>query len=590
LARERFVDSGEMADSPVQPFPRQTSTNEPLLLPRPRKIERRAGICSFDRSKISSRIDPAVGQPQGYRLVLSADGIDLTSHDAAGMFYGHQTLSQLHTQYGSEMPCLWIEDWPDFAARGVMLDISRDKVPTMATLVSLIDKLATWKINQIQLYTEHTFAYRNHPEVWAMASPLTAAEIQALGAYCRERFIDLVPNQNSFGHMERWLKHPRYLPLAEAPLGAQTPWGFFWEGPFSLCPTDPRSLELLAELYAELLPNFSSRLFNVGCDETFDVGLGRSAEQCQKHGTTRVYLDFLKQVHALAKGHGRTMMFWGDIIKKHPELIGELEGAIGLIWGYEADSPFGDESAAFERAGVPFYVCPGTSSWCSIAGRTDNMLANAKSAASNGLRHGAIGYLMTDWGDHGHLQYLPVSYAGFAAGAACSWCHASNAELDLVSLLDLHAFGDQAGVIGKLACDLGNVYQTSGKQIPNASSLFRILVPPPTPKVPAAGMTASELEAARAAIDAAMARLSQSRMAVPDAALIEAEFRNAAAMLRLACDLGEAEISGQTSAANSEFSRSLASIIEEHRRLWLARNREGGLDDSAARLLALDAR
>ena len=53
-----------------------------------------------------------------------------------------------------------ITDWPDYPQRGVMLDISRDKVPSMETLYQLIDLLASWKINQLQLYTEHTFAYR----------------------------------------------------------------------------------------------------------------------------------------------------------------------------------------------------------------------------------------------------------------------------------------------------------------------------------------------------------------------------------------------------------------------------------------------
>jgi hypothetical protein len=385
--------------------------------------------------------------------------------------------------------------------------------------------------------------------------------------------------------MERWLKHPRYLPLAEAPGGADTPWGFFWEGPFSLCPTDSRSIALLKELYAELLPHFSSRLFNVGCDETFDIGKGRSAEQCQQKGTTRVYLDFVRQVHALVKEHGRTMMFWGDIIKEHPELIGELDGAIGLVWGYEADSPFDKECGAFARAGVPFYVCPGTSSWCSIAGRTANMIANAESAARAGLAHGAAGYLMTDWGDHGHLQYLPISYAGFAAGAACSWCIESNSQLPLAGALDLHAFGERAGVMGKLACDLGNVYKATALPISNASSLFRILVPPKTPKIPAAGMTAQALASAELAIDEAIAPLEHARMTVADSALIAAEFRNAAAMLHYACNLGQRELG-----IKKQNDDTLGGIIEEHRRLWLARNRPGGLSDSARRLEVLAAR
>jgi hypothetical protein len=39
--------------------------------------------------------------------------------------------------------------------------------------------------------------------------------------------------------MERWLRHDRYRPLAEVTDGADTPWGYRWKGPFSLCPTEP---------------------------------------------------------------------------------------------------------------------------------------------------------------------------------------------------------------------------------------------------------------------------------------------------------------------------------------------------------------
>ena len=242
------------------------------LLPTPRNVTVGAGFQSESQWRISYLTDIEIIHDQGYRLSVTDGGITITSRTPAAAFYAEQTLKQLRRQYPDKLPYVEIEDWPDFSARGVMLDISRDKVPTMTTLFGLIDLLAEWKINQLQLYIEHTFAYSQHRTVWEHASPMTADEIRELDQYCRERFIDLVPNQNSFGHMERWLRHSEYAHLAEAIDGAETPWGFRWEGPFSLCPTDPKSLKLLEGLYAELLPNFTSRFFNVGCDETFDIG------------------------------------------------------------------------------------------------------------------------------------------------------------------------------------------------------------------------------------------------------------------------------------------------------------------------------
>ena len=467
-----------------------------------------------------------------------------------------------------------IEDSPDFLVRGVMLDISRDKVPTMATLRGLVDLLSSWKINQLQLYTEHTFAYRKHRVVWKDASPMTAEEIVELDAYCRERFVELVPNQNSFGHMERWLKHEPYRKLAEVTDGADTPWGFRWKGPFSLSPTDPRSIEFLDKLYDELLPNFSSGLFNVGCDETFDIGQGRSRASVEERGKTVVYLDFLKQVHELVIRRGRTMMFWGDIILHEPEMIGQLPRPIvALDWGYEADHPFAAETLAFARSQIPFYVCPGTSSWLSIAGRTDNMLANQLSAAEHGLANGAIGFLNTDWGDHGHLQYLPVSYAGFAAGAAYSWCLASNRNMNLAAALDAYALPG----LGQFACELGNVYQAVGKLVKNSSALFRILVPSSAHTDPMEGITMEGLEHAEAAI----AALPQVR----SASLEADEFANAAAMLRHACRRGMWKLAASRRSANA-LEKELRPIIAEHHRLWLARNRLGGFSDSVGRLEA----
>ena len=76
------------------------------------------------------------------------------------------TFRQLSRQYGRNLPCLKIHDWPDFARRGVMLDISRGRVPKLETLLKLASRLADFKINELQLYTEHTFAYRDHQSVW----------------------------------------------------------------------------------------------------------------------------------------------------------------------------------------------------------------------------------------------------------------------------------------------------------------------------------------------------------------------------------------------------------------------------------------
>jgi hexosaminidase len=528
--------------------------------------------------------------PQGYALSFLPDGLTVRAADPAGLFYGVCTLIQIIEQSAPELPALQITDWPDFAARGVMLDISRDRVWTMSTLYGLVDLLAGWKVNQLQLYTEHTFAYTQHPEVWAFASPMTAEEIRELDAYCRARFVELVPNQNSFGHMHRWLTHARYAPLAETHDWFETPWGMRMQGPFSLAPVDPGSLDLVRGLYDELLPNFSSRQFNVGCDETIDLGQGRSRAAVAAAAPGRVYLDFLLEIYRAVTERGRTMQFWGDIIIHHPELIAELpKDVVALEWGYEANHPFDAHAAEFSASGLSFYVCPGTSSWNSIAGRTANALGNLAAAAEAGLLHGATGYLNTDWGDNGHWQTLPMSYVGFAAGAAYSWAYAANCKLDVARAVSVHALGDPSGSLGQAAYDLGNVYRAVGYEPHNASALFWTLQRPLADvarwaaETAGGQVTAAGYERAWAAADAALKVAARGQSTRADEALLRRELELAGHMLGHAARRGQLALGAPVS-GKDVLADDLAEIATEYRSLWRVRSRPGGLRDSVARL------
>jgi hexosaminidase len=546
-----------------------------------------------------SIIPHSISHPQGYEVTVTTERIHVVAATAAGAFYAVQTLKQLLQQHGRRLPALRCRDWPDFANRGFLLDISRDKVPTMATLYELVDLLAAWKINQLQLYTEHTFAYRNHPTVWKEASPLTGAEIVALDAYCRRRFVELVPNQNSFGHMRRWLIHDAYRPLAECPDGCNTVWGYFDE-PFTLCPGDPGSLGLVRSLYNELLPHFSSRQFNVGCDETVDLGRGRSQADVAARGEGPVYLDFLLQIHREVKARGFTMQFWGDVMMNHPELVPSLpRDLIALEWGYEADHPFDEHGAIFAASGIPFYVCPGTSTWNAIAGRSHNGLANLRNAAVNGRKHGATGYLNTNWGDNGHWEPLPVSYLGLAGGAAYGWAFEANETLDLAEAVSVHAFRDATGVMGRLAYDLGNAYLETGYDTFNGTIFFSILQSEPEQVVSrlAAGpdrpSQATDLEAhwqdVLVHIEAVTAPLAgEPTMERPDASLVQREFRWVSQMLRHACRRAIWLLGRHHDREDDNLRRQLLAecdtLLAEHDAIWHARNRPGGFQDSQARL------
>ena len=549
------------------------------------------------------RLDPASAvagtavDAETYRLEIAPDGARLSAAAEPGLFYAVQTFLQWLAVHPpaepgapADLPGVAVEDGPGLRHRGLLLDVSRNRVPTLDSLFRLVDFMAGLKLNQLQLYTEHTFAYRGHEVVWRQASPLTADDVRRLDAHCRRRCVELVPNQNSFGHLHRWLRHEPYRRLAEVPEGLPHPFGDEPE-PFSLCPVDPGAIDFLGDLYGQLLPQFSSGQLNVGCDETFDLGKGRSAEACRERGTGRVYLEFLRRLHALAAGHGRRIQFWGDILAGKPELLdGVPADAVALEWGYEAGHPFAERAAALAAAGLEFYLCPGTSSWNSFAGRLDNALANLSEAALAAAEHGASGYLITDWGDFGHLQPPPVSWPPLVAGAAFAWNPETAADpgaLPLSEMVDRFAGEGLGRGTGEVLTALGNVYRQTGVTPMNASVLFRLIA---FPRRELGELTRAGLARAEAAVAAAGDRLTGLASGGDAARLVRRELGWVAGMLRLACRLGTArldaggEIETLPRAARRDLGRELSRRIEELDPLWLARSRPGGLDDSRARL------
>ncbi|HEY3298052.1 MAG TPA: family 20 glycosylhydrolase, partial [Armatimonadota bacterium] len=446
------------------------------------------------------------------------------------------------------------------------------------TLYHMVDLFSEWKMNQIQLYTEHTFAYLAHPTVWKTASPMTGEEIMALDAYCRSKFIELVPNQNSFGHMGRWLEHEKYTSMAEAPKGCDTEWGF--RAAFSLCPVDKRSIPFLRGLFDELLPHFTSSMFNAGCDETIDLGCGRSKKACEERGKGRVYLEFVQQIQRMVEEREKTMQFWGDIIVKHPELIPELPAnMIALEWGYEYDHPFAEHGALFQESGVPFYVSPGTSTWNTLSGKTDNAVENIANAAKNGLKNGSIGLLNTDWGDNGHWQPLSVSYLGFLAGAMASWNAAADLKGRIAQSLSLHAFGDSTGAAGQAFHDLGNLYKAFSKRTINSAVPWHVLFRP-TNESTVEDVKTEEFDEMSKLLSAAAEIFAGEKMTAKDAGIVRQEFDHLAKMLAVSAETGKEILQG---GKPKNFNAKASVIKRRHERVWLLRNRSGGLSDSLAR-------
>jgi hypothetical protein len=354
-----------------------------------------------------SERDPS--EPEGYALRVTPDTVRITASTEAGLFYGVQTLRQLVRTQGARLHAMTIDDRPVLAHRGVMLDVSRGKIPTLATLFSLVDGLAAHKYNQLQLYVEHTFQFASHPDIGDGVEPITSDDILALDAYCRARHVELVANLQSFGHQRHMLSMSRYSHLDEV--------GWRW----SLTPAREETYALLDELYADFLPAFTSEWLNVDCDETWDLGTGQSKTLAERLGKGRLYLQHILSLRELAAKHGRRIMVWADVLHHHPELVPELpEDVLLLDWEYAALEHY-PTTAALAKAGRTFWVCPGTSTWNSFFPRLDGALANIRQFVRDGLDAGATGMLLTDWGDYGHYQPLSLSWYPYLFGAATAW-------------------------------------------------------------------------------------------------------------------------------------------------------------------------
>jgi hexosaminidase len=547
------------------------------LLPVPRTVELTAEL--VENRPPSTLLDPSL-PAQGYTLLIGPDAVELVGADEAGLFYGAATLTQLARLHGGRLPSGTVRDHPDLAVRGVMVDISRDKVPTADSLKALIDRLASLKVNQVQLYSEHTFAYENHGLVHGSASPLDADEIRELDAYCRARHVELVPNQNCLGHMNRWLAHEPYRQLAIEPDGFTDPYGITRQ-PMTLDPTNPGSLVLVRELLAELLPLFTSQRVHVGLDEAWEL----------PHTRIDDFLAWVRTLRALPELAGREMLMWGDMITGRSDLVAQLPEDVTVCeWGYDDWYPFDERCAVLAEAGVPFWVAPGTSSWMSILGRATNARTTCRRAAEAAMTHGATGYLNTDWGDNGHLQQPVVSEPGLAYGAAVSWCLAANADLDLHAALSAHVFMDPTGALADAVLALGDLHLAVTPQFPNMSALVMNLYYPQLPvgRSLTKGLTAAEVDGVEARLDEARALVARAKPERVDAArlvdevvfsidLVSLLMRDLQA--RLAVD---GHIGSVAQEQREALARDLDQVVDRYRSLWLQRNRPGGLEDSVA--------
>ena len=444
-----FQDSGFEILLPVSPIPLSPTSGASANL-------------VFSKKKL--------GHEDAYKIECRNNGIKITAFKARGALYALYTLKQIFDLSNGKIPCFEINDRPVLSRRGFMLDVSRCKVPTMESIFGLIDLLSQLRYSEFQLYIEHTFAFSAHSCVWQDSSPLTGLEIQQIDQYCKARFIELVPNLNSFGHFERWLRHEPYKKLAECPDGFQRDEPFMVRDHGSVLKPNRESLRFIDSLYEEYLPHFSSSKFNVGLDEPWELGQGWSKAQVETKGKHEIYLKHLEGILELVEKRGKRMEFWADVLLEKPQNAQRLpSNASPIIWGYEADHPFAEQARTISACGLQYSLAPGTANWRSFSGRWHTARNNLKSACKNARKYGAEGILLTTWGDCGNHQPWATLYPPLFLASQLAWYGEDKDDQEIASAIDRQAFQLPLMGLGQAMIDLGKLDHILGFTLPNNS-------------------------------------------------------------------------------------------------------------------------
>ena len=368
-------------------------------------------------------------EDQAYKLTVSHNFIRMEATTATGLFYATQSLKQLYrysfiiNKGKIFIPCMTITDWPNFKIRAWQDDISRGPIVSMEYLKHLIPQMAECKINAFSLYTEHTFKTKCHPDI-APTDAFTAEEIKELEEFCRPYHIQIIGNQQCFGHFEEILCNPFYSHLAD------TKW--------NLNPAKKETYKFLEDHLREVARAYKSPYFNINCDETESLGQGYAKAYVDSIGAETVYYQHINRVNRMLRPYRKRVMMWGDIADKHPEILENLDKDIFLIaWSYVGIDSFDEFLQPYVKSGRNYFVAPGVSLSERVWPKHYEFKSNIANLCRDGYKNGALGVINTCWDDFGESLTNCALY-GLALGAETSWNPTTTQERNTEANFTVH--------------------------------------------------------------------------------------------------------------------------------------------------------
>jgi hexosaminidase len=225
-----------------------------------------------------------------------------------------QTLRQLVTRDDRQALILGVQarDWPAMVYRGTQVDLSRGPVPKLEYLKRIVRTIAEFKMNQLNLYIEDAFPLDGQPLIGILDDTSSRNDFKQLVAYAAPFHVEIIPATEGCGHLHKILRFEKYDGMAELPRGND------------LATNDSDAETFLEQFYGQLDAVFTSPLYHIGCDETRELGIGRSAARVQRDGYADVYAQSVNRAYNLVRRYNKQAIFWGDMAVAHPEVIPKL--------------------------------------------------------------------------------------------------------------------------------------------------------------------------------------------------------------------------------------------------------------------------
>jgi len=263
---------------------------------------------------------------QSYYIKLDEQGAFIFSNSIEGLFYGIQTLKQI-VENNDDIDAYEIVDYPDIESRGMYIDL-RQTFPKFELLLSYIEMMAEFKTNKLVIEYEDKFPFEKYAFLRHGEFCLTDEQLAEILETAERNFIEVIPLQQSYGHLEYVLKHPQFKNLRETP-----------DAPGEMCSCKSEAIELAKELIDEVInkhPNCG--YIHLGCDEVWSLCTCGECKNRFNGSKEKLFISYVNQLIEYVCSKGKKPIIWNDMLAKcSAEELSELDNRVAvMIWLYRS--------------------------------------------------------------------------------------------------------------------------------------------------------------------------------------------------------------------------------------------------------------